>query len=156
MRLRHTSIRLRMLLLVLVPLLTLILVYAYAVAGQVSTAVGLANAGQISGTTITPVTDAMMALSAERSAAVQYLAAPSGQALGALRQDEAATDRRFQVVKTITKSGPVTANATPLDKTDAATFVRDDDGALQALRGEIAGRSVGRTAAINAYSALFR
>ena len=154
MRLRHTSIRLRMLLLVLVPLLTLILVYSYAVAGQVSTAVGLANAGQISGTTITPVTDAMMALSAERDGAVQYLAARSGPALGALQRDEAATDRRFQVVKTITKSGPVTANATPLDKADAATFVRDDNGALQSLRSAVASGSIGRTAAINAYSAI--
>src|SRR5580704_1163635 len=111
MRLRHTSIRLRMLLLVLVPLLTLILVYGYAVAGQLSTAVGLANAGQISGTTITPVTDAMMALNVERTGAVQYLATRSGQALRALQQDEASTGRRFELVETITRSGPVTANA---------------------------------------------
>jgi hypothetical protein len=82
MRLRHTSIRMRTLLLVLVPLLALILVYAYAVAGQVSTAVGLANAGKISGTTIKPVTDALVALNAERSGAIQYLASPSGQAIG--------------------------------------------------------------------------
>ncbi len=154
MRLRHTSIRLRMLLLILVPLLTLILVYGYAVAGQLSTAVGLANAGQISGTTITPVTDAMMALSAERSGAVQYLAAHSGQALHALQQDEATTDRRFELVETITRSGPVTANATLLDKADATTFVRDDHGALQALRSAVGSGSIGRTAAINDYSAI--
>jgi signal transduction histidine kinase len=154
MRLRHTSIRLRMILLVLVPMLALVLVYGYAVAGQVSTAVGLANAGQISGTTITPVTDTMMALNAERSAAVQYLASRSSQAMGAYQQAEAATDAQFRIVKTITKSGPVTANATALDKADAATFVRDDNGALQALRGEVAGGKIGRTAAINAYSAI--
>src|SRR5215468_1425873 len=114
MRLRHTSIRLRMLLLVLVPLTALILVYAYSVAGQVSTAVGLANAGKISGTTITPITDALVALNGERSGAVLYLASHSSQAIGALQQDEASTDRQFQVVKTITKSGRVTANATRL------------------------------------------
>ena len=154
MRLRRTSIRLRMLLLVLVPLTALILVYAYAVAGQVSTAVGLANAGKISGTTIKPITDAMVALNAERSGAVQALASRSGQATGAYQQAQAATDRQFRIVKTITKSGPVTANATRLDKQAAATFVRDDDVTLQALRTEVASGAISRTAAINAYSAI--
>lgn len=154
MRLRHTSIRLRMLLLVLVPLTALILVYAYAVAGQVSTAVGLANAGKISGTTIKPITDAMVALNAERSGAVQYLASRASQAAGAFQQAEVATDRQFRIVKTITKSGPVTANASRLDKAAAATFVRDDDVALPALRSEVASGTIGRTAAINAYSAI--
>jgi signal transduction histidine kinase len=154
MRLRHTSIRLRMLLLVLVPLVALILVYTYAVAGQVNTAVGLANAGQISGTTITPVTDAMMALNAERSAAVEYLGSRSSQALAAFQHDEAATDRRFRIVKTVTGSGPVTANATPLERAYAARFVRDDNGPLQALRAEVASGGIARTAAINAYSAI--
>src|SRR5215471_14664367 len=125
MRLRHTSIRRRMLLLVLVPLTALILVYAYAVAGQVSTPVGLANAGKISGTTIKPITDVMVALNAERSGAVQYLASRSSQAMGAFRQDEVTTDRQFRIVKTITKSGPVTANASRLDKAAAATFLHD-------------------------------
>src|SRR5215472_5312392 len=154
MRLRHTSIRRRMLLLVLVPLTALVFVYAYAVAGQVSTAVGLANAGKISGTTIKPITDAMVALNAERSGAVQYLASRSGQATGVFRQDQVATDRQFRIVKTITKSGPVTANATPLDKAAAATFVRDDDVTLQALRSEVSSGTIGRTPAINAYSAI--
>jgi signal transduction histidine kinase len=154
MRLRHTSIRLRMILLVLVPLTALILVYAWAVAGQFGTAVGLANAGKISGTTITPVTDTMMALNAERAGAAQYLASRSSHALAAYQQEQAATDKQFQLVKTVTRSGPVTANATALDKADAATFVRDDDGALQALRDEVASGSIGLTPAINAYSAI--
>jgi signal transduction histidine kinase len=159
MRLRHTSIRLRMLLLVMVPLLALILVYGYAVAGQVSTAVGLANAGKISGTTITPVTDTMTALNAERTSAMEYLAAGQNQAasagaLTAFQHDETATDKQFRLVKTVTSSGPVVANATALDKSDAATFVRDDSGRLQALRSEVLGHGIGRTAAINAYSAI--
>jgi signal transduction histidine kinase len=154
MRLRHSSIRLRMLLLVLVPLLALILVYGYAVANQVSTAVGLAKAGQISGTTITPVTDAMMALNAERTSAMQYLAAPTGRAQAAFQQDEAVTDKQFRLVKTVTSSGPVVSNATALDRADATTFVRDDDGRLQALRSQVLGHGISRIAAINAYSAI--
>ena len=154
MRLRHTSIRLRMLLLVLVPLTALVLVYAYAVAGQVSTAVGLANTGKISGTTITPVTDAMVALNAERTGAIQYLGARSGQTTGAFRQAEAVTDKAFRIVETITKSGPVTASASRLDKAAAAKFVRDDDGELQTLRSEVASGTIGRTAAINAYGTI--
>jgi signal transduction histidine kinase len=154
MTLRHTSIRTRIFLLVLVPLLALILVYGYAVAGQVSTAVGLANAGKISGTTITPVTDTMTALNAERTSAVQYLASNSATAEAAFHQDETATDKQFRVVKTVTSSGPVVSNATALDKADAAAFVRDDSGRLEALRGEVQSHSIGRTAAINAYSAI--
>jgi signal transduction histidine kinase len=154
MRLRHTSIRQRMLLLVLVPLTALVLVYGYAVAGQVSTARGLANAGQISGTTITPVTDALTALNAERTGAVLYLASRSPRALAAFQAEAAAANHEFRLVKSITKSGPVTANATPLDKEDAARFVADGDAPLQALRGEVASGSIGRTAAINAYSAI--
>jgi signal transduction histidine kinase len=154
MRLRHTSIRVRMILLVLVPLLALIGIYVYAVAGQVGTAVGLANAGKISGTTITPVSSALVALNAERSGAVGYLVSRSGPALAALQQDEAATDRQFRVLATITRSGPVTSNATPLEKASAARFVNDDKATLQALRGAVFGGTIGRTAAINDYSAV--
>lgn len=154
MTLRHTSIRTRMFLLVSVPLLALIAVYAYAVVGQFGTAVGLANAGKVSGTTITPVSDAMAALNAERTGAVLYLATRSGQAAAAYRQDQAATDRRFRMVETITRSGPVTANATPLERAAAATFVKDGKGPLRALRGKVASGRINRTAAINAYSAI--
>jgi signal transduction histidine kinase len=154
MTLRHTSIRTRMFLLVSVPLLALIAIYAYAVVGQFGTAVGLANTGKVSGTTITPVSDAMVALNAERSGAVLYLATRSSQAAAAYRQEQAATDRQFRTVETITKSGPVTANATPLEKAAAAAFVKDGQGRLQALRGEVASGGIGRTAAIDAYSAI--
>jgi signal transduction histidine kinase len=154
MTLRHTSIRTRMFLLVSVPLLALIAVYAYAVAGQFGTAVGLANAGKVSGTTITPVSDAMIALNAERSGAVLYLATRSSPAAAAYRQEQAATDRQFHIVETITRSGPVTANATPLEKRAAAAFVKDGQGPLQALRSEVTSGGMGRTAAINAYSAI--
>jgi signal transduction histidine kinase len=154
MTLRHTSIRTRMFLLVSVPLLALIAVYAYAVAGQFGTAVGLANAGKVSGTTITPVSDAMVALNAERSGAVLYLAIRSSPAAAAYRQEQAATDRQFHIVETITRSGPVTANATPLEKTAAAAFVKDGQGPLQALRSEVTSGGIGRVAAINAYSAI--
>ena len=154
MTLRHTSIRTRMFLLVSVPLLALIAIYAYAVVGQFGTAVGLANAGKVSGTTIAPVSDAMVALNAERSGAVLYLASRSSQAAAAYRQEQAATDRRFRILESITGSGPVTANATPLEKAAAATFIEDGKGTLQALRAGVESGGIARTAAINAYSAI--
>jgi signal transduction histidine kinase len=154
MSLRPTSIRVRMFLLVSVPLLALIAVYAYAVAGQFGTAVGLANAGKVSGTTITPVSDAMVALNAERTGAVIYLATRSGQAAAAFRRDEAATDQRFHAVETVTRSGPVVANATALEKSAVAALLRDGKGPLQALRAEVTRGAISRTAAINAYSAI--
>ena len=98
MRLRHTSIRVRVFLLVLIPLLATIGIYAYAVAGQFGTAVGLANAGKVSGATIRPMSRALLALTAERGAAVGYLISPSGQALTALRQQQAVTDQAARVV----------------------------------------------------------
>jgi signal transduction histidine kinase len=154
MRLRHTSIRLRMFLLVSVPLLALIGVYAYAVAGQWGTAVGLANAGKVTGTTITPLTNVNIALNDERTGSIDYLLTRSSPAMSAYRQDEAATDSQFRVMETVTRSGPVMANATDLEKAASAAFIKDDNGPLQALRREVASNSIGRTAAINAYSAI--
>jgi signal transduction histidine kinase len=153
MRLRRTSIRWRVFLLVLVPLLATIGIYAYAVAGQFGTAVGLANAGKVSGATISPISKATQALSAERDAAVHYLVAPTGQDMAALQHQEAVTDQAARIVTGVSKSGPVVANATALEKRDAARFVRDL-GTLSDLRAEVANQGIGSTAAINSYSAI--
>ena len=93
MRLRHTSIRTRVFLLVLVPLAATIGIYGYAVVGQFGTAVGLANAGKLSGATIDPIAKATQALAAERDAAVYDLVVPSDQAKAALQKQEAVTDK---------------------------------------------------------------
>src|SRR5215469_14357904 len=99
MRLRHKSIRFRVFLLVLVPLVATIGIYGYAVAGQFGTAVGLSNAGKVSGATIDPISKASQALAAERDAAVYYLVVPSDQARAALQKQEAATDKAAKIVK---------------------------------------------------------
>jgi signal transduction histidine kinase len=153
MRLRHTSIRVRVFLLVLIPLLATIGIYTYAVADQFGTAVGLANAGKVSGATIRPLSATLLAMSAERDAAVRYLVAPSSQAMAALQQQEAATDKAARVAEGVSKSGLVVANASALEKTAAATFARDL-GTLSALRGQVASDSISTTAAINQYSAV--
>ncbi len=153
MVLRRTSIRVRVFLLVLVPLLSLIGIYAYAVAGQAGTALGLSNAGKISGATITPVSREMVALTAERSLAVGYLATGSGPLMAEYDKQAAATDRALRVVESISASGPVTANASPLEEAAAARFL-DAAGSLPALRGEVARRVISVTAAISRYSAI--
>jgi signal transduction histidine kinase len=153
LRLRHTSIRVRVFLLVLIPLLATIGIYTYAVADQFGTAVGLANAGKVSGATIRPLSATLLAMSAERDAAVRYLVAPSSQAMVALQQQEAATDKAARVAEGVSKSGLVVANASALEKTAAAKFVQDL-GMLSALRGQVASGSISTTAAINEYSAI--
>ncbi|MBO0837376.1 MAG: nitrate- and nitrite sensing domain-containing protein, partial [Actinobacteria bacterium] len=153
MRLRRTSIRRRVFLLVLFPLLATIAIYSFAVAGQYRTAVGLANAGKVSGATIRPMSAALIALSSERSAAASYLVAPSSQTLTALRTQQAGTDKAAQVVRGVSRSGPVTANASALEKRAAAKFL-SDLSALRALRGSVASRTIGSTAAINSYSGI--
>jgi signal transduction histidine kinase len=153
MRLRHTSIRVRVFLLVLIPLLATIGIYTYAVADQFGTAVGLANAGKVSGATIKPLSATLLAMSAERDAAVRYLVAPSSQAMAALQQQEAATNRAASVAEGVSKSGLVVANASALEKAAARKFVRDL-GALTALRDQVASGSISTTAAINQYSAI--
>src|SRR5215467_14472194 len=152
MRLRHKSIRFRVFLLVLVPLAATIGIYGYAVVGQFGTAVGLANAGKVSGATIDPISKAAQALAAERDAAVYYLVVPSDQARAALRKQEALTDKADRVVRGVSRSGPVVANATALEKRAAAKFV-GDLSTLSALRSEVANRSIGTLAAINSYAA---
>jgi signal transduction histidine kinase len=130
------SVRWTVFLLALVPLLAAIAIYAYAVAGQFGTAVGLANAGKVSGATIRPVAAMVAALTTERNAAVRYILFPSDNALTRLRQDEAITDHAIAVVKGISKSGPVTANASPLEKRAAAQFLGDLD-ALSVTRQQV-------------------
>jgi signal transduction histidine kinase len=153
MRLRHTSIRVRVFLLVLIPLVATIGIYAYAVGGELGTAVGLSNAGKVSGATIDPLSATLQALSAERDAAVTYLVIPSSQTMTALQQQEAVTDKAARVATGVSKSGLVVANASPLEKTEARKFARDL-GTLSALRGEVASSSISTTAAINDYSAI--
>lgn len=153
LRLRHPSIRVRVFLLVLVPLVATIGIYGYAAIGQYGTAVGLANAGKVSGATIDPISKATQALAAERDAAVYDLVVPSDQARAALEKQEAVTDKAARVVMGVSRSGPVVANATALEKRAAAKFV-GDLRTLTALRGEVTGGSIGTTAAINSYSAI--
>ena len=153
MRLRHTSIRRRVFLLILVPLVATIAIYGYAVAGQFGTAVGLANAGKVSGATIDPISRAGQALIAERDAAVLYLVVPSSQARAALQKQEAVTDRAVRIVRGVSRSGPVVANATTLEKHAAAKFLADL-GTLGGLRSQVASRSIGTLPAINSYAGI--
>ena len=141
MRLRRTSIRVRVFLLVLIPLLALTGVYGFAVAGQLGTAVGLSNAGKVAGATITPTSKLLVALNAERSLAVGYLGTGSGSLMAEYRAQAAATDQALRVLEDISGSGPVTANASPLEKEAAASFLAAAK-ALPALRSKVADRGV--------------
>jgi signal transduction histidine kinase len=153
MVLRHTSIRIRVFLLVLVPLLALIGIYTYAVAGEIGTAVGLSNAGKVSGATITPLSKVMVALNAERSLAVGYLDTRSSRLMAEYQGQGRATDQALRVVESISGSGPVTANASRLEKAAAATFLAAA-GRLPGLRGDVVSRTVSPASAISQYSAI--
>jgi CHASE3 domain sensor protein len=153
MRLRRTSIRVRVFLLVLIPLLALIGVYSFAVAGQLGTAVGLSNAGKVAGATITPTAKVLVALNSERSLAVGYLGTGSGSLMTEYQAQATATDKALRVLDDISGSGPVTANASPLEKEAAAGFLAAAR-TLPALRGEVARRAVSSAAVITSYSAI--
>jgi hypothetical protein len=153
MRLRRTSIRVRVFLLVLIPLLALIGVYTFAVAGQLGTAVGLSSAGKVAGATITPTSKLLVGLNAERSLAVGYLGTRSGSLLAEYQAQAAATDEALRVLEDISGSGPVTANASPLEKEAAAAFL-GDARTLSALRGEVADRAISSSSVIARYSAI--
>lgn len=153
MRLRRNSIRVRVFLLVLIPLFALIGVYTYAAVGQIGTAVGLSNAGKVAGATITPLSKLLVTLNAERSLAVGYLGTGSATLMSEYRAQGAATDQALRVVEDISASGPVTANASQLEKEAAARFL-GDARTLPALRSEVAGRAISPYAAISEYSAI--
>jgi len=153
MRLGRGSVRWTVFLLVVVPLLAAVAIYAYAVAGQYGTAVGLASAGKVSGATIRPVSAMVAALTAERNAAVQSILSRSHEALGGLRQQEAASDHAIEVVRGISQSGPVTANASPLEKQAAAKFLGDLD-ALNVTRAQIAAGGGEAIAVIKQYAVI--
>jgi signal transduction histidine kinase len=153
MRQRRTSIRVRVFLLVLIPLLALIGVYTFSVAGQLGTAVGLSNAGRVSAATITPTSKLLVTLNAERSLAVGYLGTGSGSLKAEYRTQATATDQALRVLEGISASGPVTANASPLEKAAAASFLADA-GTLPALRSEVADRAISSSSVITRYSAI--
>src|SRR5215472_13260887 len=153
MRLGRGSVRWTVFLLVVVPLLAAVAIYAYAVAGQYGTAVGLANAGKVSGATIRPVSAMVAALTAERNAAVHYILSPSHEALKVLRQQEAASDHAIEVVRGISQSGPVTANASALEKQAAAKFL-GDLVALNLTRDQVGAGSGEAIAVIKHYAVI--
>jgi hypothetical protein len=82
-------------LVVVIPLLAVIAVYSFAVAGELSTAVGLSNAGKAAGAAITPKSKLLVALNVERSLAVGYLSTGSGSGIRALAE-HARCPRRCQ------------------------------------------------------------
>jgi signal transduction histidine kinase len=95
----------------------------------------------------------MSALDEERSLAVLYLDSRSARILGSLQGQEGVTDRALRAVQGASRSGPVAANASALEKAAAATLVRAA-GALPELRAAVAGGAVSRAAVISRYSAL--
>jgi signal transduction histidine kinase len=153
MGLRHRSIRLRVILLVLIPLASLIGVYSYATTTTVRTAVDLVRAGTVANVTVTPTSGFVKAIDAERNLAVTYLVNPTGPALTKLGKQEALTTRALKAFEGVSMSGPIAANASPLEKSTAATLISDAKG-LSALRTSVAADGITRQAVIRQYSAL--
>ncbi|HEY5361079.1 MAG TPA: sensor histidine kinase [Streptosporangiaceae bacterium] len=153
---RHKSIRFRVLLLVLVPLVSLIGVYSYATTGAVRSAVRLVRAGTVANVTITPTSNLMKQLDAERSLAVTYLVSPTSQALSDYNRQQARTSAALKKFEGVSMSGPIAANASPLEKAMAATLInatRSFPG-LVGLRANVASNGITRQTAVSEYSAL--
>ena len=156
MGLRHKSIRFRVLLLVLVPLVSLIGVYSYATTGAVRSAVRLVRAGTVANVTITPTSNLMKQLDAERSLAVTYLVSPTSQVLSDYNRQQARTSAALKKFEGVSMSGPIAANASPLEKAMAATLInatRSFPG-LVGLRANVASNGITRQTAVSEYSAL--
>jgi signal transduction histidine kinase len=156
MGLRHKSIRLRVILLVLIPLASLIGVYAYATSTTVATAVDLVRAGTVSDVTVTPTSNLVKAIDAERSLAVAYLVNPTQAGLARLDKQEALTDATLKTFEGVSRSGPIAANASPLEKSMVATLISATKGVpgLPGLRASVAANGITRQQAITQYSAL--
>jgi signal transduction histidine kinase len=156
MGLRHKSIRFRVLLLVLLPLVSLIGVYSYATTGAVRSAVRLVRAGAVANVTVTPTSNLMKQLDAERSLAVTYLVHPTSQALSSYNRQQARTSAALKKFEGVSMSGPIAANASPLEKAMAATLIdatRSFPG-LVGLRANVVSNGITRQTAISEYSAL--
>jgi signal transduction histidine kinase len=156
MGLRHKSIRFRVLLLVLIPLVSLIGVYSYAAAGSTRTAIDLARAGTIVDVTAKPTGNLMKQLDAERSLAVAYLVNPTSQGLTKFNEQQALTNAALKAFEGVSRSGPIAANASALEKSTAATLINATKGmpGLVGLRASVAANGITRQTAINEYSAL--
>ncbi|HEY6481423.1 MAG TPA: nitrate- and nitrite sensing domain-containing protein, partial [Streptosporangiaceae bacterium] len=153
MGLRHKSIRLRVLLLILVPLLSLVGVYAYATTQTAREATDLAHAGQVANVSVTPTSALIVAVAAERSAAMLYLAVPSPKGLAALTKAEGATDKAVKTFEGASMSGPVAAGASELDKVDTRLLIKAS-GQLAGLRTSVTSHGLTLLDALRQYSAI--
>ena len=156
MGLRHKSIRFRVLLLVLIPLVSLIGVYSYATTGTFRTAIDLARAGTVADVTVTPTSNLMKQLDAERSLAVAYLVSPTSQGLTKYNKQQALTNVALKKFEGVSMSGPIAANASALEKSMAATLINATKGmpGLVGLRASVAANGITRQTATDEYSAL--
>jgi signal transduction histidine kinase len=156
MGLRHKSIRIRVILLVLIPLVSLIGVYSYATSTTVRTAVDLVRAGTVSEVTVKPTANLVKQIDAERSLAVTYLIDPTNTGLAKFNKQEALTDAALKTFEGVSHSGPIAANASPLEKAMAATLINATKGVpgLPGLRASVVANGITRQEAIAQYSAL--
>jgi len=150
---RLRSVRTRILLLALVPLLSLFGLYVFTTSITARNAINLARAQTLKNATGQPTGTFEGEIQAERLLAVLYLAAPTPANRAKLAAVEQATDRQAAALRHTLMSGATMNNASAPQKRAIATLLTDMK-TLPALQAQVAGRSIGRPAAIAGFNVL--
>jgi signal transduction histidine kinase len=147
---RLRSVRKRILLLALVPVLSLVGIYTFYTTVSARAAINLARAGTLKVQTTVPEGNILVALNAERPAAMVYLAAPAPATQAAFQAEVQKTARAVAAARAALTSAQTTSSASPAEQ-HAINVVLAAVKTLPALRAQISSRAISRPAALAAY-----
>jgi signal transduction histidine kinase len=151
MRFRYRSIRARTFLLVLMPLASLVALYVYTTAAAANNSIALVRATAVRNSIADPTGLFAAQVQQERLAAATFLARPSPQAAAALSAQDGRTDAALSKLRTAVDSA--VGDESPSVRSAISAMLAKTAG-LPALRAAVLSKSMSRTAAEEAYSAV--
>jgi signal transduction histidine kinase len=151
MRFRYRSIRARTFFLVLTPLVSLVGLYIFATTVAASDAIALGRSTAVRDSIADPVGLFAAQVQQERLAAGVFLARPSQQAAAALSAQEPKTNAALSTLQTAV--APVAGEGDPGVRSAISALLQQVAG-LPTLRARVASKSVSKTAAEQAYTAV--
>jgi signal transduction histidine kinase len=153
MGVRYRSIRFRVLAVLVIPVLSLVGVYAFAAGPSGGGAVRLARAARITALIGVPGATVAGQLAGEGLVAASYLAAPAAGSLGALRRQEASTDRAVRRYQAAVRSAAVASDGSAAEQR-AVTAAARGLARLPAVRAGIGARRISGVSAAAFYNSL--
>ena len=151
LRLRPRTVRARIVSLLMVPVVSLMALWGFATVTTAQDVTALVRLKQVDTLLLTPVGGAVTALQSERTAAAQYLAAPTPARADVLRARGRATDSALTALNGGIAAGAADDAGLGAQLPSRLDAFRTSAAGLTALRGRVAAGTVGWSAAMTDY-----